>query len=95
VNSLTGTGRTSVDIGVSANLDLVDKFGYLGDMLSVDGNADAAVEARIWTGWNKFTQLVPLLTIKDISFTVRGRLYSSCVAVVCEVVRHMEVRPRL
>jgi len=27
----------------------------------VDGNADAAVEARIRNGWNKFRQLVPLL----------------------------------
>jgi len=25
----------------------VDKFCYLGDMLSVDGDADAAVETRI------------------------------------------------
>ena len=37
VNPVTGTGRTSVDIGVNANLELVDKFCYLGDMLSVDG----------------------------------------------------------
>ena len=36
--------RTSVDIGASAKLELVDKFCYLGDMLSVDGDADAAVE---------------------------------------------------
>ena len=34
VNPVTDTGRTSVDIGVNANLDLVDKFCYLGDMLS-------------------------------------------------------------
>jgi len=34
-------------IGASANLELVDKFCYLGKMLSVDGDADAAVEARI------------------------------------------------
>ena len=33
---------------------VVDKFCYLGDMLSVDGDADAAVEARIRIGWNKF-----------------------------------------
>jgi len=33
-------------------------------MLSVDGDADAAVETRIWTRWNKFRQLVPLLTNK-------------------------------
>jgi len=31
-----------VDIGATAKLELVDKFCYLGDMLSVDGDADAA-----------------------------------------------------
>ena len=35
-----------MDIGASAKLELVDKFCYLGDMLSVDGDADAVVEAR-------------------------------------------------
>jgi len=68
-----------VDIGASANLEVVDKFCYLGDMLSVDGDADAAVEARIQIGWNKFKQLVPLLTSRDISLIRRERLYSSCV----------------
>jgi len=44
----------------------ISKFCYLGDMLSVDGDADAAVEARIRIGWNKFRQLVTLLTNRDI-----------------------------
>ena len=57
----------------------MDKFCYLGDMLSVEGDADAAVDARIRVGWNKFRQLVPLLTNKDISLIMRGKLYSSCV----------------
>jgi len=78
VISVTGTGCTNVDIGGDANLELVDKFCYLDDMLSVEGDADAAVETRIRIGWNKFKQLVPLLTNKDISLKVRGRLYSSC-----------------
>ena len=52
---VTGTGCTSVDTGVNANLKLLDKFCYLGDTLSADGNADAAVETRIRIGWNKFT----------------------------------------
>jgi len=47
VNPVTGTERTSVDIDGDANLELVDKFCYLGDMLSVDGDADGAVETRI------------------------------------------------
>ena len=45
----------------------------------MDGDADAAMEARIRIGWNEFRQLVPLLTIRDISLIRRGRLYSSCV----------------
>ena len=58
---------------------VVDKFCYLGEMLSVDGDADAAVEARIRIGWNKFRQLVLLLTNRDISLIRRGRLYCSYV----------------
>jgi len=48
-------------------------------MLGVAGDVDAAVEARILIGWNEFRQLVPLLSNKDISLIIRGRLYSSCV----------------
>ena len=47
VNPVTSIGRTSIDIVVNADLELVDKFCNLGDMLSVDGDADAAVETRI------------------------------------------------
>ena len=56
LNPVTNTGLTSVDIVATANLELVDKFSYLVDMLSVDGDADAAVKVRIQTGWNKFRQ---------------------------------------
>ena len=40
-----GTAMTSVDIGDGTSLELVDNFCYVGDMQSIDGNADAAVEA--------------------------------------------------
>jgi len=46
-NPVISAGHTRVDIGASANLEVVDKFCYLGDMLSVDGDANAAVEVRI------------------------------------------------
>jgi len=49
-NPVISTGHTSVNIDASANLELVNKFCYLGDMLSMDGDADAAVEARIRIG---------------------------------------------
>ena len=75
LNLVTSAGRTSVDIGASAKLELVDKFCYVGDMLSVDGDADAAVEARIRIGWNKFRQLVPLLTLSLIHISEPTRPY--------------------
>jgi len=46
-NHVISKHHTSVDIGASAHLEVVDKFCYLGDMLSLEGDADAAVEARI------------------------------------------------
>jgi len=36
-----------IDIGSSTSLELVDNFCYLSDMLSADGDAETAVEARI------------------------------------------------
>jgi len=51
-NPVISTGPSSVDIGASANLEVVDKSCYLGDMLSVNRDADAAMEARIRVGWN-------------------------------------------
>jgi len=44
MNKILSRGHTSVDSGVNANLELMDKFCYLGDMLSVDRDADAAAE---------------------------------------------------
>ena len=37
------------------------------------------MEAGIRIGWNKFRQLVPLLTNKDVSLIMRGGLYGGCV----------------
>jgi len=58
LNAVTSTGCTSVNIGASAYLELVDKFCYFSDMLSIDGDADAAVESRIRIWWNKFRHLI-------------------------------------
>jgi len=69
VNAVSSTGRDN------SNLKIMDKFCYLGDMLSVDRDADTSVESRIRIGWNKLRQLVPSLTNKDIALIVRGKLY--------------------
>ena len=79
LNPVTSTARPCVDIGASSNLELVNMFCYLGDLLSVDKDADGAVVARVQSGWKKFRQLVPLLTNTDISLIMTARLYNSCV----------------
>jgi len=42
LNPVTSAGRTSVDIGASAELELVDKFCYLFDILSVQATGYAS-----------------------------------------------------
>jgi len=43
-------------IGVGASLELVNNFCYVGNMLSIDGKADAAMEDRVCKRWNKYRQ---------------------------------------
>ena len=76
--------RTSVDIGDGASVELVDMFCYLGDMLSVDGDDESAVEG-VCKVWNKFRELVPLLTNKDVSVLMRQKLYTNC---ICSCMLH-------
>jgi len=50
LDPVTNVGHARVDNGASANLELVDKFCHLCDTLSVDRDADAAVETMIRVG---------------------------------------------
>ena len=40
-----------MDISDGSSVEVVDEFCYLGDVLSVNGAADAAVTFRIHSGW--------------------------------------------
>jgi len=54
LNPVVNRRKDSLNIGGVASTKLVDRFCYLGDLLSIDGSVDAAVMARIRSGWNKF-----------------------------------------
>ena len=43
-------------------LKVVNKFCYLGDMISAAGSIHKSIAARIRCGWKKFRELLPLLT---------------------------------
>jgi len=56
-----------LDLGGGSIEEIVDEFCYVGGMLSVDGDADATVTARIRSGWFKFRSPASFLTDKDVS----------------------------
>ena len=65
-----------------SNLEVVDKFCYLGDMLDAGGGAESSTVTRVRIGWEKFRELLPLLTTKAISLKVKGELHAACVGSV-------------
>ena len=60
-------------------IEVVDRFSYLGDVLSTEGGAQEAVTSRIRSAWKKFKEVSNVICGKSISLKVRGTLYKSCV----------------
>ena len=58
-------------------LEVVDRFCYLGDMLSAGGGCMAAATARCRCAWGKFRENLPLFTSKPVPFDPKCRLFSS------------------
>ena len=58
-------------------LQAVDRFCYLGDMISAGVGCMAAATASCMCAWGKFRENLPLLRSKPVPFDLRGRLFSS------------------
>ena len=54
---------------------LLNKFCYLGDMLSQEGGCEHAILKRIQTGWLKFRELIG----KGMSLRSKGIIYITCI----------------
>ena len=76
VRPIDGRPFKVVQVGES-ELENVDRFCYLGDMLSAGGGCMAAATARCRSAWGKFREHVPLLTARALPFKLKGRLFSS------------------
>ena len=76
VRPVDGRPFKEVEVG-DCVLEAVDRFCYLGDMLSAGGGCMAAATARCRCAWGKFRENLPLLTSKPVPFDLRGRLFSS------------------
>ena len=61
------------------NIEVVDRFSYLGDVISTEGGAQEAVTSRIRSAWKKFKEVSNVICGRSISLKVRGTLYKSYV----------------
>ena len=57
----------------------MSRFCYLGNMIDAGGGAEAAVTARIRSGWKKFRELAPFLTFRAPPPKVKGKVYAACI----------------
>ena len=58
----------------------MEKFCFLGDMISWYGGASEAVSAIIGSAWKKFRELSGVLVGKQsLSLKQRGKMYQCCV----------------
>ena len=68
-----------VELDDGSKFECVDKFCYLGDMLSAGGGAEEAAKTRVRSAWGKFNELAPILTKRGASMKLKGRIYDACV----------------
>ena len=68
-----------VELYDGSKFECVDKFCYLGDMLSAGGGAEEAAKTRVRSAWGKFNELAPILTKRGASMKLKGRIYDACV----------------
>ena len=59
------------------NIEIVDKFAHLGDVLSMEGGAQEAARSRIRSGWMKFKEVSSVLGNNYMSLKIRGTIYKS------------------
>ena len=57
----------------------MEKFSYVGDMISYYGGASEAVSARIRSAWEKFRELSVLVGKLGLPLKQRGNICQCCV----------------
>src|SRR5271165_3460754 len=71
--------KKAIRFGLEGELECVDKFCYLGDMIGVGGGAEEATRTRVRCAWGKFNELAPILKCRGPSLKLKGKIYRLCV----------------
>jgi hypothetical protein len=65
--------------GSGANLECVNTFCYLEDMIGREGGVDEAVKTRVRYAWSKVRELLLILCVRGVSLKLKGKIYKACV----------------
>ena len=79
VDTKEGMAEPSEEISFFDQVDFVKSFCYFGDKLNTSSESEAAVIARIRTGWIKYRECGELLYGRKFSLKMNGRIYQSCI----------------
>ena len=64
---------------LSQSSEAVPEFCYLGDMLCAGGSCELGAITHHICAWDKLSQLLPLLTNRNLPFLTLGWVYSTCI----------------
>ena len=76
--TIEGRPATQVEVD-GTQLEVVDSFCYLGDMLNGGGGCECTIVNRCCTAWGKSRKLLPILTSKHSSLMAHGKVFNACV----------------
>jgi len=71
--------KQSVMLEDAVEFECVDRFCYLGDMISESGGAEQASRMRMRCASKMFRELSPILTAKGASLKLKGKIYKACI----------------
>ena len=60
-------------------IQIVDRFCYLGEMLSCEMSTETAVRVRIASAWKKWKEIAGMLVNKRIPLRCRAKIYCACI----------------
>ena len=66
-------------LGNNDKMKVVGKLCYLGNVIGKGGGAEESSIARVRCAWRKFMNLKMLLTAREASLRVKGKIYRACV----------------
>ena len=73
-SSVKDVGSVGTVLGQDCELEQVDRFCYLGDMLGSGEGAEEASRTRVRCAWAKFNELGPILTCRGATWKLKGKI---------------------